>query len=239
MNQMFQKLLLVFTVLLISFYCNAQQINTLSQKEKEEGWELLFNGKDFDGWTKFNGKPVTGWKVIDGVLYNSGKGSDHGGDIITSKRFESFELYVEWSIAPKSNSGIFYRVNPTKANIIYETGPEYQLLDDKGWPTKLESTQYTGANYAMNPPVNAKVKPIGDWNTARIIVDGDTVQHFLNGIMVVEYEFFTDEWKENKANGKWKDKPHYGMTKNGFIGFQDHGGLCQFRNIKLRIIENH
>ena len=87
------------------------QINTLSEKEKKDGWQLLFNGKNFDGWKTFQGKEISGWKVIDGILNNSGVGSDHGGDIVTKEKFQSFELTIEWKIAPKSNSGIFYHVN--------------------------------------------------------------------------------------------------------------------------------
>lgn len=229
-----QKILLFVLALIVVTSVQAKKINTLSKKETNQGWELLFNGEDLEGWTKINGKAVEGWKVIDGILNNSGIGSDHGGDIITKQKYEDFELYVEWKIDPKSNSGIFYRVDPSKSHVIFQTGPEYQLIDDKGWPTKLEESQYSGANYAMHTPKNAKVKSIDTWNKTRIIVNNNKVQHFLNGKRVVEYEFYTQDWKERKRNGKWKDSPHYGMTENGHIGLQDHGGLTQFRNIKIR-----
>lgn len=230
------KYLLFFVAIILatSFLGNAQELNTLTKEEKEDGWELLFNGKDLAGWKIFQGGKVKGWKVIDGVLNNSGVGSDHGGDIITKKQYKDFELYVEWKIAPKSNSGIFYHVKEGKTEKIYETGPEYQLLDDKGWPTKLNDSQYTGSNYAMQKPVGAEVKPIDEWNTTRIIVKGEKVEHYLNGKKVVEYELWTEDWKERKSNCKWKDKPLYGMAKEGHIGLQDHGGLTQFRNMKIR-----
>ena len=173
-------------------------------------------------------------KVIDWVLNNSGLGSDHCGEIITLNQFQNFELYLEWKVSPESNSGIFYHVQEGLTNAIYESGPEYQLIDDNGWPDNLEAWQRSGANYGMNAPKNAKVKPIEEWNTTRIIVNGPHVEHWLNGTKVVEYELWSDQWLQNKAAGKWADAPNYGMAKSGHIGLQDHGGLTIFRNIKIR-----
>lgn len=210
------------------------EINILSGKEIEKGWELLFDGKSLDNWKTFNGGKVTGWKIVDGVLHNSGSGSDHGGDIITVKEYQNFELYLEWKIAPESNSGIFFHVQEGIVNAIYESGPEYQLIDDKGWPTKLKDSQYSGANYDMHAPHNARVVPLEEWNKTRIVVNGSHVEHWLNGKKVVEYELWNDQWQELKANSKWKDMPHYGAAKSGHIGLQDHGGLTMFRNMKIR-----
>ena len=221
----------------LSVVAQNDKINTLSEKEKKEGWRLLFNGKNLDGWRTFQGKEISGWKVIDGVLNNSGVGSDHGGDIITREKFQNFELSLEWKIAPQSNSGIFYHVNEKIGTAIYESGPEYQLIDDKGWPDKLRDDQYSGANYGMHPPKNAVVKDVNDWNQARIIVDGAHVQHYLNGVKVVDYQLWDNDWKLLKEKGKWKDYPYYGMARKGQIGLQDHGGLAQFRNMKIKVIK--
>jgi hypothetical protein len=228
-----QKLLLIAVALTLTFVSNAQKLNKLSKEEKKAGWELLFNGKNLNGWKIFQGGEVKNWKVIDGVLENSGKGSDYAGDIITKKQFQDFELYLEWKITSKSNSGIFIRAKEGVAKKIYETAPEYQLIDDKGRPG-LTAAQYTGANYAMDKPVGAEVKPLDQWNTTRIVVNGSNVKHFLNGIMVVEYDFWTEDWLLRKSNSKWKNAPHYGMAKKGHVGIQDHGGLTKFRNIKIR-----
>jgi len=221
----------------LSVAAQNRKINTLSEKEKKEGWRLLFNGKNLEGWRTFQGKEISGWKVIDGVLNNSGVGSDHGGDIITRDKFQNFELSLEWKIAPQSNSGIFYHVNEKIGSAIYESGPEYQLIDDKGWPDKLRDDQHSGANYGMHAPRNAVVKSLNDWNQTRIIVDGAHVQHYLNGVKVVDYQLWDDEWKLLKENGKWKDYPYYGMARKGQIGLQDHGGLAQFRNMKIKVIK--
>lgn len=224
-----------FTVSLNLFAQNGQ-INTLSEKEKKEGWRLLFNGINLGGWKTFQGKEISGWKIIDGVLNNSGIGSDHGGDIVTREKFQNFELYFEWKIAPQSNSGVFYHVNEKIGKAIYESGPEYQLIDDRGWPDKLLDNQYSGANYGMHAPRNAAVKNLNEWNQSRIVVDGTHVQHYLNGVKVVDYYLWDADWKLRKENGKWKDFPYYGMAKKGQIGLQDHGGLAQFRNIKIKEI---
>lgn len=227
------SLLIIASILIIS--CARQkQDNMLTQKEKAEGWELLFDGKTTNGWRNYGTTSMSGWKVIDGVLHNSGTGSDHGGDIISENEYDNFELYIEWKATLKSNSGIFYHVNENAADAIYKTAPEYQLLDDINWPTKLKPSQYSGANYAMNTPINAKVKPLDEFNTTRIIVEGPHVEHWLNGVKVVEYELWSDNWKKNKENSKWKDHAQYGMFKKGNIGLQDHGGLTMFRNIKIR-----
>jgi hypothetical protein len=111
------------------------------------------------------------------------------------------------------------------------------LIDDKGWPEKLEDWQCTGANYAMQAPENAEVKPIDEWNTTRIVVNNPHVEHWLNGKKVVEYDLWSDGWKAQKAAGKWAEMTHYGEAKSGHIGLQDHGGLTMFRNLKIREIK--
>jgi len=229
-----KKIILIAIAILPIISCSQKtEINTLTKQEKKESWALLFDGKTTNGWRIFKGGEVDGWKIEDGVLYNSGIGSDHGGDIITDNTYKDFELYLEWKINPSSNSGVFYHVEELDSvTKIYETGPEYQLVDESG--RKLNPLQSTGANYAMNPPQNAKVKPTGEWNQTRIIVQGNHVEHWLNGVKVVEYEWWSPDWVERKHKGKWKDYPYYGLGKEGHIGLQDHGGLTGFRNIKIR-----
>ncbi len=227
-------LLFTFSLTLISCNSSTNQPNTLSKKEKKEGWELLFDGISMAQWKTFNGGEVTGWKILNGEMHNSGEGSDHGGDIITKKQYENFELYLEWKVDSVSNSGIFFHVQEGITDAIYETGPEYQLIDDKGWPDKIENYQFSGANYGMHPPENAEVKPLDEWNSTRIIVNNPHVEHWLNGKKIVEYELWSDDWKIKKAASKWAETPHYGEAQNGHIGLQDHGGLTMFRNIKIR-----
>ena len=230
--------ILLFSLMIFMAHCGAQEVKKSSKQEKKEGWQLLFNGKDLHNWKTFNGGKVSGWKVIDGILHNSGVGSDHGGDIITIKQFENFELYLEWSITPLSNSGVFIRVQEGQVDAIQKSGPEYQLCDDIGVEKKRNKlrnkNQYTASNYAMHEPENPKLKPLGEWNTTQIIVNGEKVEHWLNGEKVLEYELWSDDWNARKMNSKWKDEKYYGMAEKGHIGLQDHGGLTKFRNIKIR-----
>ncbi|MEQ9289613.1 MAG: DUF1080 domain-containing protein [Cyclobacteriaceae bacterium] len=225
---------IVIGLILVATNVYAQQSNVLTKTEKKEGWELLFDGKNLNRWKKFNRGQVSGWKVEDGVLNNSGIGSDHGGDIITKKQYDDFELYMEWKLSKKSNSGIFIRVQEGIVQKIYQSGPEYQLCDDQNFAKNRDENQFTGSAYAMYTAENPLIKPVGEWNSSRIVVKGKKVQHWMNDKKVVEYEIGSDDWKKRKYNSKWKDEPHYGMADKGHIGLQDHGGLTQFRNIKIR-----
>ena len=230
------KQIIVFLTLCFCMQASAEQINTLSDEETAAGWQLLFNGKDFTGWKTFNGGEVSGWKVVDGVMHNSGVGSDFGGDIVTCEQYTDFDLKLEWRITPLSNSGIFIRAREAVVDAIYKSGPEYQLSEDAGIQRKRKRSknQFTGSSYAMYEPVGGELNPLGEWNTARIVVKGAHVEHWMNGTRVVEYQLWSDDWNARKANSKWKDTPHYGMSKTGHIGLQDHGGLTMFRNIKIK-----
>ncbi len=207
----------------------------IAAAQGKKGWISLFDGKTTDGWRTYQNKPSGSWSVSDGLLYCKGNkdGNKQHADLITKDEFDNFELSIEWKIAPTANSGIIYRATEAYP-ASYESGPEYQLIDDAGYPDKLEDYQKTGANYAMDAPVVHASKPAGEWNTTRIIVNKQHVQHWLNGKKVVEYELWSDAWKQHKTAGKWKDKEGYGMAKAGHIALQDHGGEAWFRNIRIR-----
>jgi hypothetical protein len=209
--------------------------NQLTDEEKNTGWELLFDGKTTAGWRGFQSDGIPdGWIAEEGNLVALGKGGDPEGDIITEKQFEDFELYLEWAIAPGGNSGIFFHVLEGDYPTVYATGPEYQLIDDDGFPESLHEWQKTGANYAMHDPGPKTLKPADEFNTSRIIVRNPNVQHYLNGELVVEYELWSEEWLESVRNGKWSEYPGYGLARSGHIGLQDHGSVVRFRNIKIR-----
>jgi hypothetical protein len=216
----------------------APKNNVLTEAEKAEGWKLLFDGKTLDGWRDYNGDSLTApWIVEDGCIRAKGSGSDASGYIVTDTIYENFELVWDWKIAEGGNSGMLYHVveNP-KFKVPYVTGPEYQLIDDFGFPEPLEDWQKTAADYAMHVPDTSKtiIKPAGEWNTSKIVFDNGHVEHWLNGEKVVEFEAWTDDWFEKKNSGKWKDAPEYGLAHKGVICLQDHGSAAWFRNIKIK-----
>lgn len=243
---MLQKPTILFVMLLFIGSCKNGPKEELIETRPAEynqvvnrDWQVLFDGETTNGWQIYGKETMSGWKVIDGLLYNSGSGSDHGGDIVSVDKYEDFELYVKWKIDKESNSGIFFHVGESVGDPIYVSGPEYQLLDDVGWPSKLDSAQYSGANYAMNAPVGSEVKPLNEFNTSRIIVKDSHVEHWLNGVKVVDYELWSAEWKKNVEKSKWKDHPKYGIFRKGYIGFQDHGGQTVFKSIKIRDLTDY
>lgn len=210
--------------------------NLLSQEEIAGGWQLLFDGTTTNGWHSYGKDTLTGWAVENGELIALSLGGDLGGDIVTDEEFENFELSVEWKISPEGNSGIFFSVVEENQPGIYFTGPEYQLLDDIGFPEPVEGWQMTGANYAMQVPATKTLKPVGEYNSSRILKNSSHVTHYLNGELLLEYELWSDEWEQQVADGKWKDFPDYGRAKSGKFGLQDHGNKTWFRNIKVRRI---
>ena len=227
-----------FSGALLAACTPAPKNNVLTEAEKAEGWKLLFDGKTLDGWRDYNGDSLTApWIVEDGCIRAKGSGSDASGYIVTDTVYENFELVWDWKIAEGGNSGMLYHVveNP-KFKVPYVTGPEYQLIDDFGFPEPLEDWQKTAADYAMHVPDTSKtiIKPAGEWNTSKIVFDNGHVEHWLNGEKVVEFEAWTDDWFEKKNSGKWKDAPEYGLAHKGVICLQDHGSAAWFRNIKIK-----
>ncbi|MEO9511892.1 MAG: DUF1080 domain-containing protein [Flavobacteriaceae bacterium] len=207
--------------------------------EKTEDWLYLFDGTTTNGWRGYNSKALpASWIIEDGALKSLGKGGDIGGDIVYSaQEFENFELYLEWKISDGGNSGVFYHVQEGEQyESPYQNAPEYQVIDQIGFPQKLEDWQSIGADYAMyiTDKSNLEVKPAGEWNTTRIIFQPNKVEHWLNGKKVVEFVPWSDDWNMKKKTGKWKDYPDYGAAKKGFIGLQDHGSFIWFKNIKIK-----
>ncbi|MEO6288671.1 MAG: DUF1080 domain-containing protein [Ginsengibacter sp.] len=210
--------------------------NTLSKEEQEHGYKLLFNGKDMDGWRTYQNKSAESWSVDSGTLHCKGSDANYGAitaDLMTKDQYQNFDLSVDYKISPKGNSGILYLVTEDSASS-YLSGPEYQIIDDINFPEKLEDWQHTAANYAMNPAPEATPNPAGEWNTARILKNGNHVEHWLNGKKVVEYELHSDEWNKHKMAEKFKDVASYGAANNGYITFQNHGSEAWFKNIKIK-----
>jgi hypothetical protein len=227
-------------ILFVIIACFSFTASNNKMEHNDEKWISLFDGKTFNGWHGFNKTgTIQNWDIEDGALVCLGAAADaHGGDIVTDKAYENFELRWEWKISKEGNSGLMYHVvEGAKYKAPYETGPEYQLIDDVGFPQKLEDWQTTGADYAMTVPNNKKkLKPVGEWNTSKIIFNRGHVENWLNGEKILEFQAWSPEWKKKKQDGKWKDYPDYGMAKTGLIGLQDHGQKAYFKNILIKVL---
>ncbi len=198
--------------------------------------EIAWQELGVDQWRRYRGEGLPeAWQVDeDGTLHYSGEGE--GGDIITTDQFDNFELELEWKISPGGNSGIMFRVSEDQ-DAPWRTGPEYQILDNDAHADAQEgSDRHAGANYDMHAPSSNVVRPAGEWNQARIVVDRANVEHWLNGEMIVSYELWNDDWKASIEESKWIDMPTYGMNEVGHICLQDHSDPVWFRNIRIRPI---
>lgn len=217
--------------------------NSLTPYEKENGWELLFDGRKIDKFRNFKKETIgKSWIVKDNAIHlNSVKKDDggwqaaDGGDIITLEAYEDFEFKIDWKISTCGNSGIIFNVvESDDYNYVWETGPEMQILDNTCHPDTRFKTHRAGDLYDMIETKFNTVNPAGQWNHVRIVSKDGKVDFWLNGYKVVEFEMHTEEWKEMIANSKFKDMSGFGMSKEGHIALQDHGDKVWFKNIKIK-----
>lgn len=173
-----------------------------------------------------------GWQSIDGALTRVAA----GGDIITRDTFANFELRLEWNVAPGGNSGIMYRVVERPGRSTYHSGPEMQVLDDSAHADGRNRLTSAGSNYALHAAPAGIVRPPGQWNEVRLVVNGGHVEHWLNGSKVVEYELGSDEWRRLVAASKFGEWPEYGLARSGHIALQDHGDRVTYRNIRIKVL---
>jgi hypothetical protein len=195
-------------------------------------WVSLFDGKTLKGWHEYNKKgPVTDWAVQNGALVSMAHEY-----IITDKKYTNFDLKWQWKVDKASNSGVIYHVQEdAKHHAPYETGPEYQIIDDEGFPEHIENWQKTGADYAMHVPNSQKkLMPVGQWNISELIFNNGHVEHWLNGKKIVEFTAWSDDWNKKRMAGKWKDYPDYGKAKTGVIALQCEAGKVYYKNMMIR-----
>lgn len=209
--------------------------NSLTQKEKNNGWILLFDGETTKGWHTYNKTGVTNnWQVEDGALVMKPK-KEHG-DIVTDNEYENYEFSTEWKISEGGNSGIIFNVKEDAAfPNTYSTGPEMQVLDNLKASDNKKENHLAGLLYDMHGTADlSKPKPAGEWNHASIIQENGRLRFYFNGIKTLDVQQGSEEWKNMIANSKFKTWPDFAVSPKGKISFQDHGHEVAFRNIKIR-----
>lgn len=243
-----KRILLVLMIFTASFYSKSSQaqestaLNTLSPQEQNEGVILLFDGKNTDQWRGYNKTDFPkGWNIEDNALHciGSGKGeAGQGGDIILKEKYKNFELTLEWKISEGGNSGIFYLAQEIPGEPIWKSAPEMQVLDNIKHPDAklgVDGNRQAGSLYDLIPAKPQNAKPVGEWNTVKILVYKGTVVHYMNGEKVLEYHLWTDDWNKMCVNSKFKDYKWFVDTATeGYIGLQDHGDDVWYRNIKIK-----
>ena len=214
----------------------AQDPNALTEAERKEGWIALFDGKSLAGWRTYRGQtpPAKGWVVEEGALRCQAKGG--GGDLASEGEFGDFELAFEWKVAPGANSGVMYRVSEA-GDHAWRTGPEYQILDDGKHADGRNAKTSAASLYALVAPAGKKLAPVGEWNQGKVVVDGGKIEHWLNGVKVVEATLGGEEWKKLVDASKFKGMGGFGASKQGRFVLQDHGDDVWFRGVKVRPLQ--
>lgn len=221
---------------------SSTEANVLTEQEKNEGWQLLFDGNSTNGWHTYGKNSVgSAWKVVDGTLtldttVKDGWQVRDGGDIVTNQEFEDFHFSIDWKVAPGGNSGVIFFVqdDPSKYQYTWHTGLEMQVLDNAAHPDAKIFKHRAGDLYDLIASSKETVKPAGEWNHAEIISNDGKLNLFLNGENIVSTTLWDDQWRSLIANSKFKDMAAFGTFKKGHIALQDHGDKVWFRNIKIK-----
>jgi len=221
---------------------NASTHNTLSDQQKQEGWQLLFDGNSLNGWHKYGGEPVgSAWKVADSSIYLDASQMENwqikgGGDIVTDEEFGDFHLKLDWKVDTNGNSGIIFYIHEDSAK--YEwgwmTGPEMQVLDNVGHADAKITKHRAGDLYDLIAASKETVKPALEWNHVEIKSEKGRLDMYLNGENIVSTTMWDDNWKKLIAESKFKNTEGFGTYKKGRIGLQDHGNKVWFRNVMIR-----
>lgn len=231
--------MLIF-LLAVSARCAVAEENVLTAEEEAAGWRLLFDGETTAGWRGYQMEEMPpGWEVIDGALVRvsggaGGKGAGGGDDIVTIEQFENFELKLEWKVVDRAgNSGVILRATED-AETSWHTGPEMQVLDDAAYPER-DRRQLAGACYGLYAPAKDVSRPRGEWNAVRVVARGAHIEHWLNGVKLLEYELGSDDWNARVAASKFKEMAHFREPPlEGHICLQDHTSRTEYRNLKIR-----
>ncbi len=212
------------------------RLNALSPQERRDGWKLLFDGTTTNGWHNYKKTTVgPGWRVNNGILTRTADTAVSAGDILTNDRYRNFDLALDWRISEGGNSGIIYRATEDN-DYVWQSGAEMQILDDARHSDGKLAITSAGSDFAIYPALRGVVHPAGEWNSARILVQGNHVEHWLNGTKLFEYEIGSTDWLARVAASKFKSMPNYGKASEGYIALQDHGDKVEFRYVRIKVL---
>ncbi|HUR00034.1 MAG TPA: DUF1080 domain-containing protein [Gemmatimonadaceae bacterium] len=212
------------------------RMNTLTPQEVADGWKLLFDGSTTSGWHNYKKTTVgSGWLIQNGILTRTGDTTVSAGDILTNDKYRNFDLALDWRISEGGNSGIIYRATEDN-DYVWQSGAEMQILDDARHSDGKLALTSAGSDFAVYPAPRGVVHPAGEWNSARLVVKGNHVEHWLNGTKLFEYEIGSPDWLARVAASKFKSMPNYGKASEGYIALQDHGDKVEFRNIRIKAL---
>jgi hypothetical protein len=246
---MFKTLFFISSFVTCIFYVSSSakaqsvngQNNMLTAKEKTKGWVLLFDGETTNGWHSYNKNSVSkNWQVVDGALVMNpkSKGNGNSGDLVTNNEYENYEFTTEWRISEGGNSGIIFDIKEDpKFHDTYNTGAEMQVLDNIKADDNKKENHLAGLLYDLSGTAAlSKPKPVGEWNQVRIIQNKGHLTFYFNGIITLDTQYGSDEWKNMVGNSKFKTWPNFMTSPKGKIAFQDHGHEVAFRNVKIKIL---
>ncbi|MDB5030741.1 DUF1080 domain-containing protein [Mucilaginibacter sp.] len=217
--------------------------NTLTKKEKKDGWKLLFDGKDLKGWHSYlRDTAAANWIVKDGQIQYDRDHDKAGNDLLTNAPYENYELQLQWRISKGGNSGIIFDIQEDpKFNATFLTGPEMQVLDNKDADDNKKQNHLAGCLYdMMGDSTISKPVPVGEWNQVKIIQNKGHLTFWLNGIKTVETQIGSPEWDAMIQKSKFKNKEFGSFAKvaAGKIALQKHPGASGWKNIKIREIKD-
>ncbi|MDB5248495.1 MAG: glycosyl hydrolase [Segetibacter sp.] len=216
--------------------------NTLSNKEKQEGFQLLFDGSTTNGWHTYGYNTAgNAWVVTDGAvgLNMATKSSwprNESRDLLTNEEYENFHFIYDWKIGTKGNSGVIFLVNEDKVKYrtTYQTGLEMQVIDNNGHPDAKNIKHRAGDLYDLISSSSEPAKPANEWNHAEIILNKGKLDFYLNGVHIINTTMWDDNWKKLVAGSKFKSMPAFSTFKKGKIALQEHGEEVWFRNLKIK-----
>jgi hypothetical protein len=214
----------------------ADEPNTLTKAEESAGWKLLFDGKSFSGWHNFKQEGVRpGWQVKDGALVCADP--HNAGDIVTTDKFDWFELQLDYNISEAGNSGIMYHVTD-EGDHVWQTGPEFQLEDNEKAADHIRCGWLYALYQPLVDPATGKTldatKPVGQWNHVRLVISPDKCIHEINGVKYFEYVLGSDDFNARVAKSKFGKMPLFAKSNSGYLALQGDHGSVSFRNIKIR-----